>query len=165
MADKLFIFESYIRVLTLLKEKKRRFFRGPSEAETWKDPAVYGCLIYGTQGIGKRNLLQLYLIISLALEHPILFFRSGMLYFHTPHGLFVSTANLGLIVESPLFHGLTLLVDLDIGFDQGAMYARKVWCIGTASPHAKDQDSFIKRLCAHQIVLDNPKFTELCEFY
>ncbi|KAH8824845.1 hypothetical protein DL96DRAFT_1611037 [Flagelloscypha sp. PMI_526] len=162
--DILYVFDSYIRALTLIKAKRERFFHVASKPDR-RLAEVYGCLILGTPGIGKSTLLLLYLIISLALEHPILILMKGVLYFHTPKGVFTSETKLVSIVDASALFGLTFLVDLDVILDHGVGEARKVWCIGAASPHADGQQKFRKNLRAHRIVLDNPKIEELFGCY
>ncbi|KAH8826390.1 hypothetical protein DL96DRAFT_1556852 [Flagelloscypha sp. PMI_526] len=165
--NELFVFKSYIEALTLLKQKKQRFFRSRSEVKKlWRLTDVYGCLICGTPGIGKTTLLRLYLIISLALEHPILMANRGKLYFHTPHGLFFSREKLGSIAEAPVFYGLTLLVDLDGTYDTEVVYARNS-VVHWRCPSSCHRIGVIHEtcLCAHRIVLKDPKLQELFEFY
>ncbi|KAH8822306.1 hypothetical protein DL96DRAFT_1620687 [Flagelloscypha sp. PMI_526] len=141
-----FLFESYIRTLNMVQQKKRRFFR--PEIGT-RDPHVYGCLISGTPGIGKTTLLQLYLILSLVLEASNSLFSS-------------KAAGLSEVLENVGVEGLTVLVDLGQSLStMECCSAREVWVIGVASPNAEPIDKFVKHLTPHMIVMDNPETPEL----
>ncbi|KAH8818900.1 hypothetical protein DL96DRAFT_1622319 [Flagelloscypha sp. PMI_526] len=156
--DELFLFNSYIEALSVLKLKKQRLFHDD-------DHDVQGCIILGTPGTGKTTLLQLYLMISLALEHPILVFTDKV-YFYTPFGLFVSKGPLSSVADCPALDGLTVLVDLDDVSDAGVKYVRTIWCIGAASSSdSRGVERFMKHLQAHKVILDNPKLQELFRFY
>ncbi|KAF7301134.1 hypothetical protein MIND_00677800 [Mycena indigotica] len=158
-------FKEYLRLFKYIDIKRTHDFL--TMRTGFRTQSHSGVFIIGMPGIGKSMFLWLYLMISLALQLPIVIFWESHLFLHTKSGAYRVTCDIKDFVYREALKGLAFLINMDwIGeIPAGLDVTGLMFVIAATSSQPHQYKKWSKNASMATLIINPPTEEELRDYF